>query len=259
MTATTSGRELEPIGDASVSGETTTTVSNWGSPELTVVPDPVDFVKWVEGGARGSGMSGDLAKRAVDIVVSSIALAVTSPLWVAVGAVSALVEGGPILYRQERIGRYGTMFRCWKFRTMRTDADVVLHQLLVADSELARKWAEDYKLDDDPRVTPLGRFLRRFDLDEIPQFVNVLKGDMSVVGPRPIIRDEARKFGRHLPTVLSVRPGLTGLWQVSGRNSMTYDQRVLQEVEYVETRSFLGDLGICVRTPLTLLRRNGGR
>ena len=142
---------------------------------------------------------------------------------------------------------------------MRVDADLVLRDVLGADLELARQWREDQKLDRDPRITRLGRTLRRFDLDEIPQFLNVLRGDMSLVGPRPVVLEEAQRFGDTLPIVLSVRPGLTGAWQVSGRNTMTYGERVQQEVRYVETRSLLGDLAICFKTPLALLRKNGGR
>lgn len=207
----------------------------------------------------GDSRPSDLFKRFFDVVVAGTALIVSAPVWIVVSAVNVLTQDGPVLFSQQRIGRHGRMFRCWKFRTMRVDADAILEDVLRSDLELARQWSEDQKLDRDPRVTDLGRILRRFDLDEIPQFLNVLRGDMSIVGPRPVVLREAPKFGDTLPTVLSVRPGLTGAWQVSGRNTMTYDERVQQEVRYVETRSVLGDLAICLKTPIALLRKNGGR
>ncbi|MDH3294464.1 MAG: sugar transferase, partial [Acidimicrobiia bacterium] len=163
------------------------------------------------------------------------------------------------LFGHERLGLNGRVFRCWKFRTMRTDADEALRKLLASDPVAAEEWARDHKLSDDPRVTRLGKFLRRFDLDEIPQLINVLNGDMSVVGPRPIVHDEADRFGDRLPVVLSVKPGLTGLWQVSGRNCMSYDDRVVTEAEYASTRTLAGDLRIIVKTPLVLTRSNFGR
>lgn len=201
----------------------------------------------------------DLAKRVFDIGVAGTALVLSAPVWVAVYTIASVSQEGPVLFSQLRIGRGGRMFRCLKFRTMRVDADAVLRQVLDSDLELARQWQEDQKLVADPRVTRLGRVLRRFDLDEIPQFLNVLRGDMSIVGPRPVVLNEASRFGETLPTVLSVRPGLTGAWQVSGRNETTYSERVEQEYHYVKTRSLLGDLAICIKTPLALLRRNGGR
>lgn len=201
----------------------------------------------------------EAAKRAFDIVVALVALTLTLPVWIVVALVTLIERRGPALYAQERIGRHGRMFRCWKFRTMYPNADEVLHEVLDSDPVLAQEWAEDHKLTRDPRVTPIGRILRRFDLDEIPQFINILRGDMSVVGPRPVVLAEAPKFGELLPVVLSVRPGLTGLWQVSGRNEMTYRERVEREAAYVQTRSFQGDVSICFRTPVTLLQRNGER
>lgn len=220
-----------------------------------VLPTELVIERPIPGGSRRS----DGFKRAFDIVVAGTALVLSMPVWIVVWAITMLTQDGPVLFSQQRIGRHGRMFRCWKFRTMRVDADAILADVLRSDLELARQWRDDQKLDRDPRVTGLGRFLRRFDLDEIPQFVNVLRGDMSIVGPRPVVLREAPKFGDTLPTVLSVRPGLTGAWQVTGRNTMTYDERVQQEVRYVETRTVLGDLAICFKTPIALLRKNGGR
>ena len=282
MTATTQGRRIR-IGEAAwpeaawpkaAWSETALlkagNISVRAAPDLQIVYDDTselvigdtsDLVIHLRGRAapRSGSKIDDLAKRALDIVVAASALVISLPVWVVVSVAAGRRESGPILFSQQRIGQGGRMFRCWKFRTMRIDADEVLDRLLQSDPDLARQWNDDHKLDEDPRVTKLGRILRRFDLDEIPQFVNILIGDMSIVGPRPVVLKEAPRFAEQLPTVLSVRPGLTGAWQVSGRNSMTYAERVQQEAEYVATRSFLGDLVICARTPLALLRRNGGR
>ncbi len=278
MTTTTTGRGIDTaselqavISDATTPARVSGPLVIQAEPDLQIVYGDLEnreahevagtiAVESVARHAQASPLTvGDVAKRAFDITVALVALAVSLPVWVVVLGLSLINRDGPALYAQERIGRHGRMFRCWKFRTMYTNADDVLQQVLDSDPELAREWAEDHKLSEDPRVTPLGRILRRFDLDEIPQFFNVLRGDMSVVGPRPVVLAEAPKFGELLPTVLSVRPGLTGLWQVSGRNELTYRERVEHEASYVQTRSFTGDIGICLRTPITLLQRNGER
>jgi lipopolysaccharide/colanic/teichoic acid biosynthesis glycosyltransferase len=131
---------------------------------------------------------------------------------------------------------------------MRKDADRVLAQVLASDPELRAEFERDFKLKNDPRITPIGKFLRRSSLDELPQFINVLKGEMSVVGPRPIVWDELERYGRNMDQVLSVRPGLTGLWQVSGRNNLPYETRVKLDLFYARNRSFWLDLGIILRT-----------
>lgn len=258
MTATSRGQGTD-VGEATPSDAAITTIEL--APDLKIIyRDPVDLV--IDPGRRHQGPTtgpAEALKRSFDIGVAAGALIASLPVWTVVFLVSRMEQGGSVLFSQQRIGRNGRMFRCWKFRTMRMDADLVLAQLLESDPELARQWEDDQKLVRDPRVTRLGRVLRRFDLDEIPQFLNVLSGEMSLVGPRPVVVDEAQRFGRSLPTVLSVRPGLTGAWQVSGRNTMTYHERVQQEVGYVENRSLLGDLSICLRTPMALLRRNDGR
>lgn len=230
-------------------------------PDLQIVVDAPTVETWLEvaRSANTVPVRASRAKRLFDIAVATTGLAISTPVWAVVLLVAATRRNGPVLYGQKRIGRQGRMFTCWKFRTMRTDADEVLQTMLSTDHRLAEQWNTVQKLDDDPRVTRLGRTLRRFDLDEIPQLINVVVGDMSIVGPRPVVEDEAAKFGPYLPTVLAVRPGLTGAWQVAGRNSMTYDERVRFEANYVETRTFLGDLKICLRTPLALLGHNSGR
>jgi exopolysaccharide production protein ExoY len=194
-----------------------------------------------------------------DVSMAAGLIIVLSPIWLPIVVLATVFGKRPILYAQERVGRDGALFQCWKFRTMRVDADEALRHLLANGAEARRQWARDSKLANDPRVTRFGRLLRRFDLDEIPQLLNVIGGEMSLVGPRPVVPDETVKFGIDLETVLSVRPGLTGAWQTSGRNLMAYEDRVKTEVDYVRTRSLGGDVKICARTVRVLIRSNSGR
>ena len=193
-------------------------------------------------------LRGRVLKRGGDIVFSLLVLSLGSPLFLLLAVLVKLSSRGSIFYCQRRIGRGYKGFGCLKFRTMRRDADRVLAAMLDADPKLRAEFERDHKLKRDPRITPLGKFLRRSSLDELPQFMNVLRGEMSVVGPRPIVWDELRRYGRSMDEVLSVRPGLTGLWQVSGRNNLTYRTRVRLDLAYVRNRSFWLDLGIVLRT-----------
>ena len=193
-------------------------------------------------------LRGRVLKRGGDIVFSLLVLSLGSPLFLLLAVLVKLSSRGSVFYRQRRIGRGYKGFGCLKFRTMRRDADRVLAALLEADPKLRAEFERDHKLKRDPRITPLGKFLRRSSLDELPQFINVLRGEMSVVGPRPIVWDELRRYGRNMDEVLSVRPGLTGLWQVSGRNNLTYRTRVRLDLTYVRQRNFWLDLGIVLRT-----------
>jgi lipopolysaccharide/colanic/teichoic acid biosynthesis glycosyltransferase len=197
---------------------------------------------------QAQSLRGRVLKRGGDIVFSLLVLILGSPLFLLLAVLVKLSSRGSVFYRQRRIGRGYKGFGCLKFRTMRRDADRVLATMLEADPKLRAEFERDHKLKRDPRITPLGKFLRRSSLDELPQFINVLRGEMSVVGPRPIVWDELRRYGRNMDEVLSVRPGLTGLWQVSGRNNLTYRTRVRLDLTYVRNRSFWLDLGIVLRT-----------
>src|SRR5258708_7060889 len=166
-----------------------------------------------------------LFKRAFDIVGASLAILFLSPLLVTIIA-CAYVSGGSPLFRHRRVGRGGVFFDCVKFRTMVTDADRVLQNLLNSDHKIKEEWLRDHKLRDDPRITRFGRFLRRTSLDELPQLWNVLRGDMSLVGPRPVVPDELRRYGRNAATFLSARPGPPGLWPLSGRHYTAHPQPV---------------------------------
>ena len=186
-------------------------------------------------------------KRAFDIVGASLAILFLSPLLVTIVA-CAYVSGGSPLFRHRRVGRGGVFFDCVKFRTMVTDADHVLQNLLKSDHKIKEEWLRDHKLRDDPRITRFGRFLRRTSLDELPQLWNVLRGDMSLVGPRPVVPEELRRYGRKVAIFLSARPGITGLWQISGRNNTDYRRRVALDVCYVRSRSVILDVYILVKT-----------
>ena len=193
-------------------------------------------------------LRGRVLKRGGDIVFSLLVLSLGAPVFLLLALLVKLSSRGSVFYCQRRIGRGYKGFGCLKFRTMRRDADRVLASMLDADPGLRAEFERDHKLKRDPRITPLGKFLRRSSLDELPQFINVLRGEMSVVGQRPIVWDELRRYGRSMDEVLSVRPGLTGLWQVSGRNNLTYRTRVRLDLTYVRHRSFWLDLGIVLRT-----------
>ena len=187
-------------------------------------------------------------KRTGDIVFSLAVLSLGSPLFVLLALLVKVTSKGPVFYVQKRVGRGYSDFGCIKFRTMRRDADRILSAVLSASPDLQEEFRNDFKLRNDPRITRLGRFLRRSSLDELPQFVNVLRGEMSVVGPRPIVQQELPRYGQRMEKVLAVRPGLTGLWQVSGRNNLSYRKRVQLDLYYARYRSLKMDFRIILRT-----------
>ena len=195
-------------------------------------------------------------KRLFDIVFALGALVVFAPLMVLI-FVLVRRDGGDGIFTQNRIGANGRMFRCFKFRTMVPDAENVLVRLLDENPLISQEWIRERKLRSDPRVTPIGAFLRRKSLDELPQLWNVLKGDMSIVGPRPIIAAEQQNYGADFDAYLAVKPGLTGLWQVSGRNNLSYPDRVALDVRYAENMSWPQDLGIVSKTIGVVLSGRG--
>ena len=197
---------------------------------------------------RAQSRLGRSLKRSGDVVFSAAVLGLGSPLFLFLAVLVKLSSPGPVFYVQKRVGRGYRNFGCIKFRTMRPDADAVLAHVLERSPEMRAEFDRDFKLRNDPRITPIGRFLRRSSLDELPQFLNVLRGEMSVVGPRPIVNKEIGRYGDYMDEVLAVRPGLTGLWQVSGRNNLSYPKRVRLDLAYARGRSFLIDLAIILRT-----------
>ena len=195
-------------------------------------------------------------KRIFDIVFAIALLPIIVPtiivLWVVISR-----DGGNAFFGHRRIGRDGKVFRCWKLRTMVVDAEERLRAHLRDNPEAATEWKTYHKLTDDPRVTPLGRFLRRTSLDELPQIWNVLRNEMSFVGPRPVVRSELHKYGPHRVTYKSMMPGITGLWQVSGRNDISYAERVELDLAYSNSMSFFTDTVLIARTGLSVIARTG--
>ncbi len=196
------------------------------------------------------------SKRMFDIAAASVLLALLSPLLLAVVALICR-DGGNILFGHRRIGAQGKSFKCWKFRSMVLDAEAVLRDVLENDPEARAEWERDFKLRNDPRITPIGRFLRSTSLDELPQLLNVLTGEMSLVGPRPIVADEVVRYGAAFHDYTRCRPGITGIWQVSGRNDTTYAERVQLDQHYARNWSFTNDIAVLLRTPIAVLRRSG--
>ena len=195
--------------------------------------------------------------RCIDIAVALIAIVVFSPLMLAIALATKLFDNGPVIFAHSRMGKDGHTFGCLKFRSMVVDADERLWQYLKSHPAAAAEWARDHKLRNDPRSTPLGKFLRKSSLDELPQLFNVLRGDMSLVGPRPIVAAEVERYGRYFSNYCSVRPGITGLWQVSGRNDVTYRRRVALDVTYSRTQSLQLYVWIILRTVPALLEQRG--
>ncbi len=197
-------------------------------------------------------------KRLFDLVFSLSVLLIGAPVYLFIALAICLTSKGRPIYAQRRIGRGGKPFACYKFRSMYRDADERLQSLLDENLEFKREWERDRKLKNDPRVTPLGAFLRKTSLDELPQFFNVFKGDISVVGPRPVVKEEVELYmGPAAGKILSIRPGVTGLWQVSGRNNTTYQERLDLEQRYVRERSFWMDLKIIIKTLPVMLSSKG--
>ena len=191
---------------------------------------------------------GRSVKRAGDVIFSLFVLILGSPVFLVIAILIKVSSPGSIFYVQKRLGRNYSYFGCIKFRTMKQDADEILSDVLSKSTSMRKEFERDFKLRQDPRITPLGRFLRRSSLDELPQIINILKGEMSLVGPRPIVEREITRYGEYMEEVISVRPGLTGLWQVSGRNNLSYKKRVELDLYYVRFRSFFLDLAIILKT-----------
>lgn len=195
-------------------------------------------------------------KSRFDRAMSGTAIIILAPALLVL-ALMVRMTGRSIIYAQERVGRNGELFKCYKFRTMYPDAEDRLKQILESDASLKSEWDTHFKLREDPRVTPIGRFLRKTSLDELPQLWNIWRGDMSIVGPRPVVVDELYLYGAQASRYISVKPGLTGLWQVSGRNDLTYDERVKLDATYVDNQSFALDCKIILKTFAVMATQKG--
>ncbi|WP_421881667.1 sugar transferase [Methylibium sp.] len=201
----------------------------------------------------------DASSTVFNQVLALIILVLLSPVMLVVSWLIWRRDGAPIFFGHYRVGRDGRLFRCLKFRTMFVNSEQMLSDLLKKDPQAKAEWERDHKLSNDPRITPVGDFLRRTSLDELPQLFNVLRGEMSLVGPRPITVPELTRYGRVRWHYLSVRPGMTGLWQVSGRNETTYSERVAMDRYYVGRRSFWLNAWIIVQTVAVVATRRGAR
>lgn len=196
-----------------------------------------------------------LTKRTIDFIGALVGLILLSPIMVIVAIAIKLEDPkGNIIFGHMRVGKDGKMFPCLKFRSMFSNAEEMKTNFT---EEQKREYAETFKLKDDPRITKVGKFIRKTSLDELPQLFNILKGDMTIVGPRPIVTDELDFYGEYEDYYKAVKPGLTGLWQVSGRSDTTYDERVALDMEYVTTRNTFKDLYIIFMTVVKVLKREG--
>ncbi len=230
----------------------TTVIESYSTPARYEIADTAGIDR-----PRTAASGGQVVKGLFDRAFAALALVLITPALLVIVLVLALRGGGPVLFSHERVGRDGRTFRCLKFRTMIAEGAPVFDEILRIDPVAREDWASRRKIHRDPRIDRLGSFLRKASLDELPQFWNVLRGDMSMVGPRPITDDELAKYGRHAPEYLSVRPGLTGLWQVSGRSNSTYAERVALDVDYIRNQSLGRDLSIVMRTFGVVLLRKG--
>ena len=189
-----------------------------------------------------------IIKTIFDLFFALIFLVVSSPIFISIALLVKLSSRGPIFFLQKRVGKNKKTFNCIKFRTMHPEAEDILENLIVNNEALRKEFQETHKLKNDPRITNIGKFLRKTSLDEIPQFLNVIKMEMSIVGPRPIVKKEILKYGKSYKKVISIKPGITGLWQVSGRNNLSYKRRVTLDCLYVDNMSPIIDIRIIIRT-----------
>ena len=200
---------------------------------------------------------GGNSKRIFDILISAAVLGLFTPILLIVAVLVKLSDPGPVIFRHMRVGHGGRRFHCLKFRSMVSNSDEVLRELLACDPGARQEWERSQKLANDPRITPVGKFLRQTSLDELPQLINVIRGEMSLVGPRPIIPGELRRYGDKLGLYLQSRPGITGLWQVNGRSTCAYQERIEMDAHYVRNWSFSRDFVILLRTLAVVLARRG--
>jgi Undecaprenyl-phosphate galactose phosphotransferase WbaP len=238
-------------------------------PNLILIPN-TDFI-WRDGtqtrdlmGMLGIQVRNNLldrssiiTKRVIDLVSGTLLMTFMLPLFAIISFLVVLDSGFPVFYFQERLGRGGRSFKLWKFRTMATDSKAILERYLQSEPHLMKEWAENHKLRSDPRVTRVGKLLRKASLDELPQLWNVIKGEMSLVGPRPIVDAEVVKYRESYALYSRITPGLTGLWQVSGRNSTTYAERVAWDTYYVRNWSMWMDIYLLARTVGAVLTGDG--
>lgn len=198
----------------------------------------------------------DIVKRGIDIIISGIGLLLCLPLFIIIAILIKIDSRGPIFFKHKRIGKHGKDLYIYKFRTMIDNAEAAIK---LFTPEQKKEFETNYKLEHDPRVTRIGKFLRKTSLDELPQIINILKGEMSIIGPRPIVKNELEKYGTNKEKFLSVAPGLTGYWAANGRSDVSYEERMALELYYVDNRSLGLDLKIFIKTVGSVLTGRGAR
>jgi exopolysaccharide production protein ExoY len=259
--ATGKAERLEPAADRSRNIDISNSQPLFASNDVSVADAALIRNEAQTGGLRERvakpNFALPLASRVVDIIIATALLIALLPVLVFIAVFLKLAERGPVFFAHRRVGLGGKPFNCLKFRTMCVDADQRLVRVLAKDDALLREWVSTQKLHCDPRVTGFGQILRNTSLDELPQLINVLRGEMSLVGPRPIVEDEMRRYGRYAALYISVRPGLTGLWQVTRNGKTSYRRRVATDVLYVHSRTLSYDFKILLATIPAVLVGNG--
>lgn len=195
-------------------------------------------------------------KRIVDIILGCIGLVLLSPVFLILAICIKIDSKGPVIFAHKRIGKNGKEFNMYKFRSMYENAEEMIENF---NEEQKREWQENFKLENDPRITKVGKFLRKTSLDELPQIVNIIKGDLSIIGPRPIVDEELEKYGENKEKFLSITPGLTGYWQANGRSNTTYEERMQMELYYIDNQSLLLDIKIFFKTIVSVLKKEGAK
>lgn len=198
----------------------------------------------------------DFVKRIIDIIISGIGLIICLPIFIIIAIIIKIDSKGPVFFKHKRIGKHGKKLEIYKFRTMIENAEEAMKYFT---EEQKKEFKENFKLENDPRVTRVGKILRKTSLDELPQIINILKGEMSIIGPRPIVKNELEKYGKNQERFLSVAPGLTGYWAANGRSDVSYEERMALELYYVDNRSLLLDLKIFLKTIGSVLRGRGAK
>ena len=224
---------------------------NLESQEAILSRDIVIVPKIAKGASKINYIS---VKRIIDVIISIIGLIVLSPIFLILAIIIKLDSKGPVFFAHTRYGKDGKKFKMYKFRTMYENAQDMINDFT---PEQMKEWKENFKLQDDPRITKVGKFLRKTSLDELPQIVNIMKGDLSIIGPRPVIEEELKKYGENKEKFLSVTPGLTGYWQANGRSSTTYEQRMEMELYYIDHISPKLDFKIFFKTIESVIKKEG--
>lgn len=195
-------------------------------------------------------------KRVIDVILASVALILLSPLFAIIAIAIKIDSKGPVFFAHKRIGKNGKIIKLYKFRSMVINAEELIKSFT---PEQMREYKENYKLTNDPRITKVGKFLRKTSLDELPQLINIINGDLSIIGPRPVVADELEKYGVNKDKFLSVTPGLTGYWAANGRSNTTYEQRMEMELYYIDNLSLKMDIKVFFKTILSVLKKEGAR